>query len=176
MIRMDIQNVEQHIETEYHVSWFIIVYKMAFGLIEFFSGVGIAVFGRKMLATYTYFVTRELSEEPHDLLARLSEQIVPHIVTHNTYLVIYLILLGLAKIAGAVGLIYKKNWGVDLLVALTLIMFPFQCIHLIIRPSLIEFVYIIVGLSIAMYLINFHPKEWATRVSHTIRQQQIHHH
>jgi len=169
---MDIRHVEEKIETDYHVSWFIIAYKMAFGLIEFSSGLGIAIFGRKMLATFTHYVTLELSEEPHDLLARLSERVIPHIFTHNSLLLTYLMLLGLVKIAGAIGLIYKKHWGVDLLVALTLIMFPFQCIHLLMRPSLLEFIYVVVGLIIALYLVNFHPKVWATRVSQTIRQKR----
>jgi uncharacterized membrane protein len=156
----------QTIEKEYHVSWFIIAYKMAFGLIEFVTGLGIAIFGRKMFALYTRYLSQELSEEPHDLLARMSEQIIPHIFTHNTYLLVYLMVLGLAKIAGAIGLIYKKHWGVDILVALTLFMYPFQMIQLVLHPSIIDFIYITVGILIALYLINFHPKEWATRLHH----------
>jgi uncharacterized membrane protein len=162
---MNSKIIEKQLETEYHVSWYIIAYKMIFGLIEFLLGVGIAIFGRNMFTIYTHYLTQELLEEPHDLLARLSRQIVPGILTHNTYLILYLVLLGAAKIAGAVGLLYKKHWGVDLLVGLTLIMFPFQIIQLIRSPSIIDFTYIIVGLLIALYLINFQPKAWASRVA-----------
>lgn len=166
LVSMKSINEIQHLETEYHVSRFIIAYKMAFGLIEFFSGLGIAIFGRNMFVLYTRYLTRELSEEPHDLLAKFSEQIVPHVMTHNTYLLAYLMILGLAKIVGAIGLIFNKHWGVDLLVGLTLVMFPFQCIQLLRHPSVLDFVYLVVGLFIALYLINFKPKEWATRIHH----------
>ena len=39
--------------------------------------------------------------------------IVPNVLTHNTVIVASLLLLGVAKVAGAIGLIYKQNWGVD---------------------------------------------------------------
>ncbi len=158
------QNLEKKIEREYHVSWYIIVYKAVFGLIEFLSGVGLAIFGKQMLHFYNVILADELSEEPHDLLARLSERIIPNLLTHDTFLAIYLLLLGAVKIAGAAGLIYKKNWGVDLLVAMTIVLFPFQIVNLLIHPSLFDFIYISFGILIALYLVEFKPKAWISKV------------
>jgi hypothetical protein len=116
---------------------------------------------------------RELSEDPHDVLVRLTESVIPNALTHHTFIVFYLLLLGGAKIAGAIGLIYKQNWGVDLLVGLTLIMFPFQVVQLARHPSFPDFLYITIGLIIAMYLINFHPRAWATRVAGKIKRHHV---
>jgi len=152
---------------EFHISWYIIFYKFALGLVEFISGMGIALLGKQILTDYSLRITRELSEDPHDLIAHISMGIVPHILVHNTSLILTLTVLGLAKIAGAVGLIYKQNWGVDLLVGLTVVMFPFQLINFLIHRSLFDLLYITVGIVIALYLIRFKPKAWVSRVLKT---------
>ena len=151
-------------EKELHISWYIIVYKLCFGMVEFLSGVGIAFFGRQMLRIYRQDVARELFEDPHDLLARISQSVIPNLMVHKTSLIITLIVLGLAKIAGAVGLMYRQNWGVDLLVGLTILMLPFQVASLMLHPSFFDFLYISLGLIIALYLIEFKPKAWISRL------------
>lgn len=159
-----VENIEEELEKDFHVSWFIISYKFLFGLAELLLGLGIVFFGRNAFLLYRNYASQELFEDPHDILARFTENFIPYILAHHTYIVIYLIILGSAKIAGSIGLIYKKNWGVDLLVALTLIMLPFQTINLILHPSLQDFVYIFVGLLISLYLVNFKPKIWAVKM------------
>ncbi len=155
---------EQQIEKEFHVSVYIIAYKFFLGLIEFAAGVAVAFFGTSLYHLYQASVIKELSEDPHDVLALLSETIVPNVLTHHGYVVVTLIVLGVAKMAGAVGLIYKQNWGVDLLVALTVIMAPFQMISLILHPHLFDAIYFVAGLLIALYLIQFKPKAWISRL------------
>ncbi len=155
---------EQQIESEFHVSIYIVVYKFLLGLSEFAAGATIAFFGSSLYQWYQASLIKELAEEPHDLLARLSEGIVPNILTHNTYVIIYLVVLGLAKMVGAVGLIYKQNWGVDLLVVLTILMAPFQIANLVYHPHIIDLVYLVVGLLIALYLIEFRPRAWISRL------------
>ena len=162
--------IEQHIEEEFHVSWYIIAYKFIFGLAEAVLGIGIAFFGKTAIIWYRAYSRAELSEEPHSLLVRLTRGIIPTVLAHHTFLVFYLLLLGLTKIAGAIGLMYKQNWGVDLLVALTIIMFPFQCIQLVTHPSIADFLYIFIGLFIALYLVNFKPRQWTRRVVKRIRR------
>lgn len=155
---------EAKIEKEFHVSVYIIVYKFVLGLTEFLSGFTLWFFGQKIYQIYRSGILQELSEDPHDLLANLSQHIVPNLLTHNGYIVIYLVILGSAKIAGAIGLIYKENWGVDLLVGLTAIMAPFQIVSLVVHPNIFDFFYFIVGLLIALYLIEFKPKAWISRI------------
>ena len=155
---------EDEIEKEFHISIYILIYKFILGIVELLIGIGIALFGSKIYLLYRTSLIKELSEDPHDLLARISENFVPNVLTHNTYIIIYLIVLGLAKILGAIGLIYKQNWGVDLLVGLTILMAPFQIVNLIMHPNLFDLIYLIIGLLIALYLIEFRPKAWISRV------------
>ena len=155
---------EQQIENEFHVSIYIIVYKFLLGLFEFGAGLTISIFGSRLYQLYQASLFKELSEDPHDTLARLSESIVPNVLTHNSYVVIYLLVLGLAKMIGAIGLIYKQNWGVDLLVVLTILMAPFQIVSLILHPHILDLLYLVVGLLIALYLIEFRPRAWISRM------------
>jgi uncharacterized membrane protein len=161
---MKIFRNEERIEKEYHVSIYILIYKFMLGIIEFLLGLAIALFGSRIYSVYQRDLIKELSEDPHDLLAQISEKIVPNVLTHSTYIIFYLIILGLAKILGAIGLIYKQNWGVDLLVSLTILLAPFQIVNLIIHPNLFDFIYFIVGILIALYLIEFRPKAWISRI------------
>lgn len=161
---MKIFRNEEEIEKEFHVSVYIIVYKFALGLIESLMGVAVAFFGRRLYQFYETRLIRELSEDPHDLLARLSESLVPHLLSHSTFIVFYLMLLGLAKMLGAIGLIYRQNWGVDLLVGLTILMAPFQIVNLVLHPNWFDFIYLTFGLLIALYLVEFRPAAWISRI------------
>ncbi len=155
---------EEALEKQYHVSVYIIVYKFVLGIIEFALGVIIIVFGAEIYQAIQASLLRELSEDPHDLLARLAESVVPNVLTHHGFVVLSLIVLGIAKMAGAIGLIYKQNWGVDLLVGLTIIMAPFQIVSLILHPRVFDTLYLLVGFVIALYLVEFRPKAWISRV------------
>jgi uncharacterized membrane protein len=164
---------EEIIENKYHVSWFIIAYKLSFGLSEFLLGIYITFQSKTALLWYQRQTIQELTEDPHDLLVHLTQGVVPNVLTHNTFLAIYLLVLGGAKVAGATGLIFKQNWGVDLLVGLTIIMLPFQIIRLVVHPSLIETSYVVIGFFIAMYLINFRPHQWVKRIHSKLRPEGL---
>jgi uncharacterized membrane protein len=147
-----------------HVSTLIIVYKATLGFFELLAGIAIAFFGNQLLSDYMLQLSQELSEDPHDLLANLSLKIIPNLFTHNTIIVISLFLLGITKIAGAIGLIYKLNWGVDLLVGMTVIILPFQLVNIISHPTFFNFLYLVLGILIALYLVQFKPKAWVSRI------------
>jgi uncharacterized membrane protein (DUF2068 family) len=155
---------EEQIEKQLHVSIYILVYKFLLGLFEFAAGVSIGLFGSEIYRVIQRSLIQELSEDPHDLLARTTESILPNVLNHNTYVVLSLLILGLAKMAGAIGLVYKRNWGADLLVGLTVLMAPFQIANLIMHPRVFDFLYLVVGLLIALYLIEFKPRAWISRI------------
>jgi uncharacterized membrane protein len=161
---MSIRKTEEEIEREFHVSWWIIIYKLFFGIVEAGAGILLIIFGQKLLNMYNTSVALELFEDPHDLLANISQSFVPGLLAQSTIIVIYLMILGGAKIAGAIGLINKQNWGVDLLVGLTIILFPFQIADMIISFSLFKVLYVVVGLLIALYLVEFKPKAWISKM------------
>jgi uncharacterized membrane protein len=155
---------------ERRISMYVPVYKFLTGFAEFSVAITIAFLGQRLFQAYHVRLLEELSEDPHDLLARLSEQVVPHVLNHNTYVVVYLLALGLAKMAGAIGLVYNKNWGVDLLVILTLLMAPFQVMSFVLNPNLFDLLYLIAGLLIAFYLVEFRPGAWVSRMLRLSKQ------
>ncbi len=156
---------EELIEQEFHVSWYIITYKLLFGIFEVVLATLLALYGRAAAVWYHDFALREITEDPHDLLIYMTTKVLPNVLNHRTFLIIYLLTLGSAKIAGSIGLMYQKNWGVDLLVGVTLLMFPFQLVQFLLHPTFMDFAYIFIGLSIAMYLINFKPHVWAKKMA-----------
>lgn len=158
-----IVNFEKKLEAEFHVSWYIIAYKLIYGFFELVLGIGIAIFGKSAYKLYYNFQAQELIEDPHDLIARTLNKIVPYLFNHHGYIIFLLVLLGTVKIVGAIGLIYKKHWGIDLLLGLTVLLLPFQFYNLIFHHSLIDLYYIVIGIFIAFYLTNYKPWEYTSR-------------
>jgi len=144
-------------------TFFIIAYKLIFGLFETILGLGIIIFGKKYYQLYLSFQSQELLEDPHDLIVAIGKNVVPYIINHQTYVVLLLLLLGIVKVVGAIGLIYKKRWGVDLLLGLTLILLPFQFYNTVFHHSLIDIFYMFIGIYIALYLTNYHPWDYTTK-------------
>ncbi len=158
----------QRLEKEYHVSRYIIVYKFILGLFETFLGVGTIIFGRRIYELYLNFKNNQLLEDPHDLLIFITERTIPYIFTHRKYVVLILLLLGLTKLIGAIGLWYRKHWGLDILVGVTVILLPFESYYLIIHPSISKTVYFLINIFIALYLVNFNPKGYFTNFKNRI--------
>lgn len=159
---MNTRKIEEKLESEFHVSRVIIVYKFTLGLIELILGLGIVFAGRQIFDIYQTFKTNELLENPHDLLAFILEKFVPYVFEHQVYIVLVLLSLGLVKIVGAIGLIYRKHWGLDLLVALTLILLPIDGYSLLSRPTFAKLIYFAINLFIALFLVNFEPHKYFT--------------
>lgn len=154
-------------------SHYIIIYKFTWGVIELLLGLGILFFGRSALFVYTRFASRELLEDPHDLLISFTRSLAPYVLYHRVYLIAYLTLFGLIKIIGAVGLVYDQMWGVDLLLVLTILLLPFQLYNLIFHHSLPDLIYVIIGLLIAMYLVNFHPRYYVSQLKRRYSRKGI---
>jgi uncharacterized membrane protein len=155
---------ESPTEGAFHASIYVIVYKLLLGIGESSAGIAIVLFGHEIYRSFQMSILKELSEDPHDLLARLSETILPDVLTHSTFVIGYLVVFGLAKILGAIGVIYKQNWGVDVLVGLTILLAPFQVIPLFLHPSLFHLIFLATGLLIALYLVEFRSGAWISRV------------
>jgi uncharacterized membrane protein len=152
----------QQLEKEYHVSRYIIAYKFILGLLETILGLGTLFFGSKMYEIYLNFKNSELLEEPHDVLVFLTEKIIPYLFAHKGYVVLILLLLGLTKVAGSAGLWYRKHWGLDILIVVTIALLPFESYYLIIHPSPSKLAYFLINILIALYLVNFNPKGYFT--------------
>ncbi|MCL4360339.1 DUF2127 domain-containing protein [Patescibacteria group bacterium] len=152
-------------ETEQvEVSWIIVAYKLISGAFELILGTGIVFFGNRMLGMYTRFRNEELLEDPHDLLVRVLGSVVPMLVEYRTAITIFLFILGATKIIGAIGLLKKKEWGLDLLIALFLILLPFDLYSLAFHFTVVKLLYFIVNTLIALFLMEFRPHKYVARL------------
>ena len=158
----------QNLEKEYHVSRYIIIYKFILGLLEVVLGLGMIFFEKKIYELYLNFRNSELLEDPHDLLAYFTEKFIPYILAHQGYIVLILLILGITKMAGAIGLWYRKHWGLDILIVVTIALLPFEIYALITHPSLTKTAYFLINLFIALYLVNFKPKDYFTHLKKRI--------
>ncbi len=153
---------------EITIARYIIVYKFLLGLFETVLGVAMIIYGKTIFDLYVNFRNSELLEDPHDYLAMLVEKIVPYLLMHRGWVVFILLLLGITKMAGAVGLWYRKQWGLDILIVVTIALLPFEIYALVTHPSLTKTVYFIVNLFIALYLVKFNPKGYFTHLKKRI--------
>ncbi len=163
---MNTQKIEERLEEEFHVSKYIIIYKFIAGLIELILGLGIIFGGKQIFNIYQNFKQGELLENPHDLLIFVLEKIIPYVFEHQVYIILLLLALGLVKILGAIGLVYKKHWGLDLLVGLTLILLPIDGFSLLTHPSWAKLIYLSINICISLFLVNFNPKDYFTDFKH----------
>ncbi len=162
---MDTKNLEK----EYHISRYIIAYKFILGLLEVILGLGIIAYGRKIYLLYAEFRNNEVLEDPHDLVATTLERIVPFLLAHQGYVVFILLLLGITKMIGCIGLWQRKHWGLDVLIFVTIGLLPFEISALIIHPNLTKTSFFIINLFIALYLVNFNPKGYFTSLKTRIQ-------
>ncbi len=141
------------------ISKAIVVYKLILGVIELFLGVGI-LFSAKILEIYRQYRVRELLENSNDVVVKTIDRLTPFVLQHHLYLTVFLIVLGISKIIGAIGLLNDKEWGLDLLIIIFFIFVPFDLFNLITHPTLLKFIYLLINLFIAFYLIEFQPHKY----------------
>lgn len=159
-----IQKIEEEVEKDLHISQYIIAYKFLLGLFETLIGLGIIIFGRQMVQIYQDFKTEELFENPHGLIVSMTEKFIPYLFDHRGYVVFILMLLGITKLVGAVGLYYKKMWGLDILVFVTILLLPFDLEYFFGHPTITRFIFLIINMFIALYLLNFRPMEYFVKL------------
>ncbi len=162
----------QKLEEEFHVSRYIIVYKLILGILELLLGIGIIFLGRKAQLLYGSFKTSELLEDPHDLLVNITEKFVPYLFKHKDYVIFILVILGLAKIIGSIGLAYKKIWALDLLLFVTVLILPFQFFTFLRSHSLFDLIYFLIGVFIVFWLVNFKPKEYIHKLKRRVAKKK----
>jgi len=147
-----------------NVSKTIVIYKFVSGIIELVLGLGAIIFGKKIVVFYNQFKVRELLEEPHDLLVTTITKITPFLFQHRVYIISLLLILGTVKIVGAIGLMYEKEWGLDLLIGLFIILLPFEIYGLLTGFSVANLLYFLINLLITLYLIEFKPHRYFLRL------------
>lgn len=142
----------------------IIAYELILGLFELISGLGILLFGNKLLDIYNHIRNTELIQDPNDLMVKLTEKLVPNLVSHHISVALLLTAFGVIKISSGIGLIYRKVWAEHLLIVFLIILIPFEIVGLLRHFSLADLGYLVVDVAIVTYLVHFKPVDYLHRL------------
>ena len=163
--------MEEKEKQKEEVSFVVVGYKIVSGIFEVLFAIALAFFRRPIYRWYLQISTQELFEDPHDLLARTFQTIIPVVTQHRVYLIFLLSILGITKIIGAIAILKKKEWGLDLMVGLFVFLLPFDLYNLTMHPSLLKCVYLVINSLIVFYLIRFRARYYVKKIHHALRSR-----
>ncbi len=135
------------------ISKYIILYESLTGGIELLLGLGMFVFGQKIYLLYQHLKNLGFVVNSHGILAIFVRGLLPFVVQYRVAIGLFLLASGLVKIIGSVGIFFKKKWGGYILIISLLILAPFDIVAIIRRPTAIKLVYLIINISIIIYLL-----------------------
>lgn len=154
--------------SKHEVSRAVVFYKLVTGVVEVVLGAGLLVFGKNIGRIYSHYRVRELLEDPHDVLINFVSKFIATFVAHQRVYIMYLMfslfLLGLVKIIASIGLLRNKEWGLDLMIVLFLVLLPFDIATLFYQPSFLKLIYFLINLLITFYLLEFRPHYYIKRL------------
>lgn len=134
----------------------LVAYKFLVGITEVCIGAAFGLFGKQFLRFYEFFELSHAREDPN-LYIRTIERAIPFLLDHSTYVVVFFLTFGTAKIIGAVGLWFERMWAIHLMIILSAMMLPFEIIDFLRRPSIFLVFYIAANFAIVIYLLHFNP-------------------
>jgi uncharacterized membrane protein len=138
------------------IRWGVIVFKLVTGGAELGAGTLLLVLGRTGLANLVDSLTsHERAVDPADPVVHFVERHLPSVLSHEVAIAIALLLLGAAKVTGAIGLIRRRPWAYWLLVALLVLVVPFDAHHLITKPHLGSAILAVLNVAVLVVLIVF---------------------
>jgi uncharacterized membrane protein (DUF2068 family) len=108
------------------ISKLVTGYKLALGIGEIVLGFGITIFGNKALSIYQSLKSYGLMEGSFNFLIRIADDAIPFIFQHKLAIVVVLLFIGFIESVSSTAILLNKNWGVHLLLALMLLLLPFD--------------------------------------------------
>jgi uncharacterized membrane protein (DUF2068 family) len=134
----------------------LVLYKFIAGLFEVSIGISFGIFGNQFLRFYQLFELSHLREDP-SIYVRTVEKAVPYLLDHRTYVIVFFLTFGMAKIIGAIGLWYEQYWAIQMMILLSALLLPFEIVDFLQRPTIFLAFYILANIAILVYLMHFNP-------------------
>lgn len=124
----------------------IVGFKLLSGAAELVGGLSLLILPPSLLKIiFSLASAEELREDPNDPFVLFIQHRLPQLLGTKHLIALGLILLGVVKIVGAIGLLLKKPWGHKLLVILLIALLPFDAYHLVHKMS---------ALSLGLFVAN----------------------
>jgi uncharacterized membrane protein len=101
------------------------------------------------------FTAEEGREDPSDLIVLFVQHHLPDILSGKGVFAIALLTLGVLKVIGGIGFVFKKDWGFWLVVALLAVLLPADVRELVIRPGVGLGLFVLLHASIVYLLVRY---------------------
>jgi uncharacterized membrane protein len=109
----------------------VVGFKFISGTLEFLTGVVLAIVPPGVLRALVDFLVRtEVREDPHDPTVAFIQQHLAGLLSERKSIGVGLLVLGMVKIVGAIGLLRRRAWGYYLLVVALLVFLPIELVRL----------------------------------------------
>ncbi|MEO7803355.1 MAG: DUF2127 domain-containing protein [Actinomycetota bacterium] len=106
-------------------------FKFLSGTAEFAAGLSLLILPPSLLTIiFNLASAEEMREDPTDAMVLFIQHRLPQLLGTKHMFAIGLILLGMVKIVGSVGLLRRKAWAYKLLVVILVALIPFDAFHL----------------------------------------------
>ncbi len=134
----------------------VVVVKSAMGAAELSLGVVLLTMSADAIRALVDRLSREERvEDPNDPLVLFVQHRLPLLASNKTVLALTLLLLGSAKVVGAIGLLRRRPWGYWVLVVLLCALLPFDVYRVATRPSLLQGVLLMLNLAVLLILLRY---------------------
>ncbi len=131
---------------------FVVFYELVSGFVGMVIGIGLAIFGEEIQDIYLSFRDAGVLDHPHNAMIGIVQKYAPFLIGHYLFVGIYLVLVGVFKLTGGVGLMYRKKWADNMLVGLLLLFLPLDIWSLFHHPSITRVLFIFTNIVIIVYL------------------------
>ncbi len=150
-----------------------IFYKILLGIIEFIFGLGLLVLGLQLYEMFNRFINTHAIQDSDDIFLIITNQYVPILLQHRYLISIIFLALGLSKIMGGLGMLYRKVWAKHLLISFMLAFIPYDLVGFIRSPTLFEAVYLVFSIVLVLYFMDFRPRQYWHEVRDMVRGSSV---
>jgi uncharacterized membrane protein len=148
------------------VRLFIVLVKLVTATIELVSALVLLTLSSGALQRLVNrLLAHEAVEDPHDLLVRLVHEHLAKVLTDKTTIAAVLLVLAVAKIVGAIGLLKRRPWGYVVLLVLVVLLVPVDVYRAVSHPTVAEGLLLALNVVILALLIRFRAALMAREAS-----------
>jgi len=145
---------------EHKLAKWLVYFKGIFGIVEFVSGMGLLLVGRKSLNSVMLWLVDLEPFETHPKLMDSTTRFVAEQILGNlhTLIALYMIVHGLVAIAVVIALIHKKLWAFPAAGILMALFIVYQIYRLALTFSLVLLILTLIDIALMFFLRHEYNK------------------
>jgi len=139
---------------DHKIAKFLVYFKGIFGIIEFITGIGLLLVGRKVLNNVLVWILNFEPFEDHPQFANGTTRFITNHVLGNlhTLIALYMIVHGIVAMAVVLALVHKKLWAFPMAGIIMALFLLYQMYSLAMTFSLILMILTLIDIAIIIFL------------------------